>query len=338
VGASWLRSVARRLPPVARRDEAIAALRRKAYDLRAATEALEADTADHAERLRSEFARRPSFQSRIYLERRLRKLAAEIGAPTRSVIRHGKFYVHDLARSHGIDLPVEYGRWEDPRDIPWEELPSLVVIKSNRGTSARGVLPLRRSDTGWRMVGGTESMSSDQLTALLAARVESDLVQPPFLAEEFLDEDGSGSRLPTDVKAYAFYGEVPLVVLRRPGRLGENPALTPFRIIDASGTDMVDFETPSLIDPTLPIPARLAETVEAASRLSVAIRAPFSRLDFYCIGDRVVFGEVTPRPGGSAWHGAVVDELLGDAWDRADVRLARDLADGLPPEPQFGDQ
>jgi hypothetical protein len=129
-----------------------------------------------------------------------------------------------------------------------------------------------------------------------------------------------------------------MVVLRRPGRLREKPRLTPFRIIDANGDDMADFETPSLVDPAMPVPVSLPETVEAAKRLSVAIRAPFSRLDFYCIGDRVVFGEVTPRPGGSAWHGSVVDELLGDAWDRAQVRLARDLADGLPPEPQWGDR
>ena len=272
------------------------------------------------------------------MERRLRKLAVEAGAPSTSVIRHGKFYVYDLARSHGIDPPVELGRWKEPQDIPWDELPDLFVVKSDRGTHGRGVLPLRLTVPGWQIVGSSESVTSDQLTELLVELVESGTVEPPFLAEEFLDEDGSGTRLPTDVKVYAFYGEAPMVVLRRPGRLGENPARTPFRIIDAQGADMVGFTTRSRVDTALPVPARLAETVEAAKRLSVAIRAPFSRLDFYCIGDRVVFGEVTPRPGGSGWHGPAVDEMLGDAWDRADIRLARDLADGLPPEPQFGDR
>jgi hypothetical protein len=271
------------------------------------------------------------------MERRLRKLAAEAGAPSTSVIRHGKFYVYDLARSHGIDVPTEFGRWEDPRDIPWSDLPDPVVVKSAYGTHARGVWPLRRTHGGWQAVGNTETITEAALTTLMTKLVEQETVEPPFVAEEFLDEDGTG-RLPTDVKVYAFYGEAHMVVLRRPGRLGENPRLTPFRVIDPNGADMPGFRTVSLIDSALPVPALLAEAVEAAKLLSVAIRAPFSRLDFYCIGHRVVFGEVTPRPGGSGWHGPEVDELLGDAWDRAQVRLTRDIADGLAPEPQFGDR
>ncbi len=337
MGPGWIKSAVRRLPPVARRDEAIAELRRELRDLRVATADSLERSAERAERVRDEFARRASFQSRIHQERRLRRLAREVGAPSTSVIARGKFQVYDLVRSHGIDVPTVFGRWDDPRDIPWPDLPDPVVVKTAFGTSAKGVWPLRRSAGGWQPVGDTTTITEAELTSEMTTLVEQDTVTPPFVAEEFLDEDGTG-RLPTDVKVYAFYGEVLMVVLRRPGRLGEKPRLTPFRIIDANGDDMADFQTPSRIDPTMQVPARLPEAVAAAERLSVAIRAPFSRLDFYCIGDRVVFGEVTPRPGGSAWHGPVVDELLGDAWDRAQVRLARDLAAGLPPDPQPGDQ
>ena len=315
----------------------IARLRRELHDLRATTAALKKGRAAHAERSRDAFARGPSFQARVHTERRLRKLAREIGAPSTSVIRHGKFYVYDLVRSHGIETPTELGRWDDPKDIPWPKLPDLVVVKTAFGTSAKGVWPLRRSDDGWCAVGGTESVTEDDLTSSLRRLVEQGTIRAPFVAEEFLDEDGTG-HLPTDVKVYAFYGEVPMVVLRRPGRLGEDVSLTLYRAVDAHGDDIAGLETGSTIDPTLAIPSRFAEAVDHAKRLSVVLRAPFSRLDFYCLPDRVVFGEITPRPGGSAWHGPVVDRLLGDAWDRAQVRLTRDLAQGLTPEPEFGDR
>ena len=330
---SWWQSRFRRFPPVTRRDETIARLKRKVADLRADQAALDTDL-----KMRTAWARdvrQPSYQARLHIERRLRRLETELGMPSKSVIRHGKFHVYDLARSHGISPPVEYGRWEHPTAIPWADLPDLLVIKAAYGRSQRGVLPLRRAGLEWQIVTTDESWSAEQLTARLTTLVEDGDIGGPFVAEQFLDEDGTGTRLPTDVKVYAFYGEVPMVVLRRPGRRGEHVSLTPFRAVDAHGRDIVGLETPSLIDPALPVPALLAETVEAASRLSVAIRAPFSRLDFYCIHD-VIFGEVTPRPGGDGWHGPVVDQMLGEAWERAQVRLACDIAAGMSAEPEFG--
>jgi hypothetical protein len=91
-----------------------------------------------------------------------------------------------------------------------------------------------------------------------------------------------------------------------------------------------------VVDQTIPVPTALDELCDSASRLSVAIRAPFSRIDMYRIGDRSVFGEVTPRPGGPQWFGRELDVRLGEAWERALIRLARDVAHGMSPEPEFG--
>ena len=67
------------------------------------------------------------------------------------------------------------------------------------------------------------------------------------------------------------------------------------------------------------------------------MRLPFARIDLYDVPGRLVFGEVTPRPGaaasGSAPH---LDVLMGAAWERAEARLTRDLSRGAPPEPQRG--
>jgi hypothetical protein len=329
MSASMIRSMFGRLPPVARRDQRIAKLDRRVQELRDQNARLE-------QRLASgEQLTRPSYRARIHEGRRLRALRAEMGVPSTSVIRHGKFYVYDFARSHGFDVPEQYGQWDDPADIAWTELPDLVVIKSAHSTASRGVFPLRRTGTGWELITHDTVMTTEDLTATLTDLVETRTARPPFAAEEFLDQDGSGRRLPIDVRALTFYGEVHLVALRRQLEHG-NKRTTSWRYVDRGGTDVLDQHPSLVVDQTIPVPTALAELCESASRLSVAMRAPFSRIDMYQVGDRTVFGEVTPRPGGPQWFGQEVDVRLGEAWERALVRLDRDVAEGMSPEPEFG--
>ena len=277
----------------------------------------------------------PSYRARVHAERRRRELELEMGVRSTSVIRHGKFYVYDLARSHGIDVPAQHGRWDDPAEIPWNDLPDLVVIKSAFSSTSRGVFPLRRTASGWQVITRDTIMTGEQLTATLTELAKTGRAKPPFAAEEFLDQDGTGMHTPTDVRTFAFYGEVPLVALRRTFEHGNGKA-SRFRFIDPHGDDVLDTHPSVTVDQSIPVPEKLDELRNAASRLSVAIRAPFSRIDLYRIRDRVVFGEVTPRPGGRQWFGHELDRALGETWERAQVRLARDIANGMSPEPEFG--
>lgn len=329
MSGSKLRSALSRLPPVARRGARVAELTRRVEEL-----------GDENARIKRLLASgdqltRPSYRARIHAERRLRALGVEMGAPSTSVIRHGKFYVYDLVRSHGIDVPEQYARWDTPADIAWDELPDLVVIKSAFSSTSRGVFPLRRTGAGWEVITHGTVMTGDQLTAALEDLGESGQARPPFAAEEFLDEDGTAGHLPVDVRALSFYGEVPLISIRRTMEHG-NAATTRWRYVDRGGVDVLDEHPALVVDQTIPVPTALDELCESAARMSVAIRAPFSRIDMYGIADRVVFGEVTPRPGGPQWFGPEVDLMLGEAWERALTRLARDVADGMSAEPEFG--
>jgi hypothetical protein len=310
VRAQFLRSVVKRLPPVSRREDRIRELEQHLASGDPLTQ--------------------PSYRARIYTERRLRTLHAET-----SVIRGGKLHVYELARSHGIDVPRQFGRWDDPAEIRWDELPDHVVIKSAFSSTSRGVFPLRRREAGWELITRDTILTQDQLTATLEGLIESGRALPPFAAEEFLDEDGTGAHTPTDVRNLCFYGEVPLISLRRSGEHGIDHAAR-YRFVDEKGEDVLDSHPSVVVDQTIQVPAGLHELVDVASRLSVAIRAPFSRIDLYRIGDRVVFGEVTPRPGGRQWFGPELDLMLGEAWERAEARLARDIAGGMTPEPVFG--
>ena len=217
-----------------------------------------------------------------------------------------------------------------------ERAADLVVIKSARGAHGRGVFPLRRSDHEWDIITADETMSSEQITKSLTASVDDGQAGPPFVAEEFLDEDGSGTRLPTDVKVYAFYGDVPMVVLRRPGRLGEHPLVTPFRVLDAHGDDVTDVDNVSIVDPSMP--ARPSFT--RSSPPPPACRSP----SLYCSrgwtftasatgssSARSLRGRVAPRGTGKP---SIVDSARHG--NGAQIRLDRDLASGMPHEPEFG--
>jgi hypothetical protein len=269
--------------------------------------------------------------------------------PSPSIISNGKFWVYDLVRSHGVDVPQQFGRWDDPADIPFSKLPDRVVIKSAFGSTSRGVLPLRRSGGGWQIVTHDEDVTSEELMDLLSDRMSSGQIRGPFGAEEFLDGEGPEA-LPTDIKIYAFYGDVQMILVARSHDHGNGGAIR-YRVVDVHGVDLINADShPALspatgrepeaslaqVDLTLPTPTRLGELVDVASRLSVMMRIPFGRFDLYRVRDRVVFGEVTPRPGGRQWFGADLDARLGEAWERAQARLAHDVAGGAAREPQMG--
>lgn len=333
-GSGHLRSAFQRLPPISRRDRRIATLQAR---LSAASEVS---------------AKRPSFQARLHAARRIRGYEIEAGASAPSVISRGKLWVNQLVRSHGFEIPEQLGRWSDPAEIAWDDLPERVVIKSDRGSTSRGVIPLRRVRQGWQVITHDGVVEPEHLVAELRKRVDQKLIEGPFGAEEFLDDGDNSEPLPCEVKAYSFYGEVPLLQITRSDDHG-NLERTRYRFVDALGCDLIDADTHPALDPTvgvdpvdrldridlsIPTPPRLDEVAAVASRLSVMMRLPFARIDLYPLRDRVVFGEVTPRPGGRQWLGAELDTLLGEYWERSLARFANDVAAGMSPEPQHGPQ
>ena len=89
----------------------------------------------------------------------------------------------------------------------------------------------------------------------------------------------------------------------------------------------------SILYPTSPEtkvekPVVLKEMLTIAKNLSAGI--PHVRVDLYVVGEKIYFGELTPRPGhpsvfplGDSW-----DEYLGNLWEHAQVRVQADLVLG----------
>lgn len=323
-----LRSAVRRLPPVARRDARINRLRQRVATLRNQAALLEQLLA-----AATESVQQPSFRRLILLERRLGDLAVELGRPWTSVGPLGKLTDYAVAASHGIDVPRQLGRWDDPVDIPWDDLPDRVVVKSAFGSSSRGVFPLERVSAGWRVITHDEIVTGAQIVARLMSLADRGRERGPYFAEEFLD-NGSGVP-PSDTRVWSFYGEAGLVALRRTTQHGSS-AHTQYRFITPDGRDAIERHPTLPTDPLIPAPTVLEEIMRTADRLSVVLREPCLRVDLYQVGEHVVLGEVTRRPGGTQWHGPALDLLLGELWERAKARLARDLADGMSPELEWG--
>jgi hypothetical protein len=118
-----------------------------------------------------------------------------------------------------------------------------------------------------------------------------------------------------------------MIALRSPGEHGRRKQAR-FRFIRPDGSDAIVDHPYLKTDQTIPVPKALDRIVDTAARLSIVLREPYVRIDLYDIRDRVVLGEVTRRPGGSQWQGPALDRELGERWERARARIARDLAVG----------
>jgi hypothetical protein len=81
----------------------------------------------------------------------------------------------------------------------------------------------------------------------------------------------------------------------RPSAVFARSCLGPVRRVSRRRCALIDKYRRKPTGPTIPLPGALEDPFAAAGRVSIAIRAPFSRIDLDDIRGRVV--EITPRPG-----------------------------------------
>ena len=320
MASRFLRSTISRLPPIARRDEQIARLKRTA--------------AKRAADVARSYSK-PSFRRLVYAERRLASHLRELDPSDRGQVVTRKLTSYSFAASHGVDVPHVFAVWKQPEHIEWDDLPDEVVIKSNGGTAALGVLPLRRAPGGWRVVTTSDTVEPSEIVDLLRVRAADRLVHGPYFAEELLGR-GVGDVLPDDVKIYAFYGEISHVLLRRVSVHGDSSA-TAFRVVFPDGADAGPVIRGMTHDESIPVPPNLGAMCDAAARLSLGIPRAHVRVDMYDIDGRMVFGEFTPRPGNPMDYEPGLDEAIGHIWERAQARVLNDLLDGADLRLRYGE-
>jgi hypothetical protein len=219
-----------------------------------------------------------------------------------------KFAVRDYVGERlGDDiLPKLYHVTEDPADIPLRTLPDRFVVKPTHGCGwifivrdKSKVNPQALSDTcaGWLR----------ENYFYRAAEWSYKSIRPRLLFEELLD-DGTGS-IPYDYKFLVFDGRVRIISVDI-DRYGDHRR----NMYDRDWNKLKFGFQRASSDAAVPPPDRLADMLFYAETLAAGF--DFLRVDLYCIGSRVVFGEITTTPASGLepfWPGGT-DRKLGDLW------------------------
>lgn len=328
-----LRDAMRRIPPIAWRDARIAELRERVRTQQARIDSLLAQvraTPPPAPRPKAGRTYRPaesSWHARVMEQQRVQRAVNAVPGSERHPRRNlfDKLHNYELARSLGVATPQVLGTWATAGQIEWDALPERFVLKSNGGSTGRGVLPLERRGPGFSLVDGSGDYTHEDVVAHFD---QAKGVRPPFFAEALVD--GSDAPLPDDVKIYAFYGEIAYVMLRRMPRHADLREAR-VRMFDPSGADLGTVKRSRTHDHELPAPPQLRLMVETAAALSLAVPLPYIRVDLYGVGEQgLVLGELTPLPGDSHAFTAEWDRRLGRMYDEAEARLQVDLTNGRP--------
>jgi glutathione synthase/RimK-type ligase-like ATP-grasp enzyme len=272
----------------------------------------------------------PSFRRNLINLRRdvelLRTVDPEVYHPLLQIPR--KLRNYRLAASHGVAVPEVLGVWGDLGELDLSGMPERFVLKSELGAGGHGVFPLRRLDCDrFALIGGDTVHTRESLIEAYRAKTST---SGPWFAEGFLVQREAGEEIPDDIKVYASYGEVTMVLLRRMSLHADLNAAR-YRYVTGRGADLgADIAPGQKIDPTIPLPQPFEELIKVAEHLSRAVALPFIRVDIYDTVDGPVFGELTRTPGGRQRYRRDHDIVMGHAWDEARWRLDMDVINGRP--------
>lgn len=221
----------------------------------------------------------------------------------------------DFARSLGLPLPELYQSEVALDDV---RLEANQVVKPSNGAGARGVFIFMPDGRIKDLRSKTTFRGNDEFLRRARAVIDDGVVSgDAWNVEELVSSDKGG--LPNDLKFQCFYGHCPLMAeVKRDGSKAFcwwTPDGEPVDVGSFSGDQFVGAGA----EPWL---------WALAERISRMIPAPFVRIDFLAGGEKIVFGEFTPRPGGFTKYHLEMDRELGRCFVEAEARLFNDLVQG----------
>ncbi len=135
-------------------------------------------------------------------------------------------------------------------------------------------------------------------------------VKPRIIAEQYMSSDDGGSGGLTDYKVHNFNG-IPKVILVCRDRFKASGLTEDFYTAE---WQHIDLKRPDLNNAIYkePRPAKFEEMLQLSAAL--AKKTSFVRTDFYCIDDKIYFGEITffPASGIKPFEPAAWDDKLGE--------------------------
>ena len=226
-----------------------------------------------------------------------------------------KQHGYRLAAALGADMLERRGPMPGEEALAAAREAALpVVIKPHGGAGSRGVFIVHSAErvldlAGRNWIGGLDA---------LAERI----AQAPFdrwLVEDYLGAPGNPECPAPDLKFYAFYGRVGLVL-----EAERYPELRYAWWLPAGTSVDTGIFDGRLFDGLGFTPAQK----QVAEAISAAMPLPFMRIDFLRGEDRFAFGEFTPRPGDFETFNEATDRMLGELYLDAEARLYADFLAG----------
>jgi hypothetical protein len=190
---------------------------------------------------------------------------------------------------------------EDPDAIPFDDLPSQFIIKTNHGAGYY-VIAMENSDLDLRITRQllkswlSENYCEDKYLGIEWGYKN---IPPKLLIENLLVVDGE---LPIDYKFFCYQGHVEFVFLHYDRLQGQKT-----KVFDRLFDDLAWDIEGGRDDRKISRPRNFETMINVAESLSSDFK--FLRVDLYSVNDRIYFSELTPYPGG------IGVKLLPDHYD-----------------------
>ena len=198
-----------------------------------------------------------------------------------------KVAVRDYVAGKGLsDLLVPLlGTWKHAKDIPWDTLPEKFVLKCNHDSGSTHIID-RNTDRAAVAAALDEALKVKY--GYRHGEMHYNRIEPCILAEQYLD---GGDAVPVDYKTWCFDGK-PYCVWACHGRSAEAVYVNVYDL-DWNPHPEASVFTEHYRDggSSLPRPATLPQMLAAAAKLAEGF--PEVRVDFYEVGGKLYFGEMT---------------------------------------------
>ena len=223
-----------------------------------------------------------------------------------------KYLVRDYVKACGCEeiLNELLGAWDSPEEIDWNSLPEKFAMKWNFGAGFNLICDDKAQLNQQAVVKQFKKWKKSKCW-LPHSEMQYKYIPKKIICEKYLN-DGQGF-LPVDYKVYCFHGKAKFVM----ACIGRDLGKPKFLFFD-SHWNLARINRDSVAAPEnykIEKTPAMEKLFEYAEKLSKPF--PFVRADFYILGDRVYFGELTFTPAGALDNAYFpeTDLMLGDMID-----------------------
>ena len=201
-----------------------------------------------------------------------------------------KFLVREYIKECGLEdtLNPLIGVWDNAEDIPWENLPQKFALKWNFGAGMNIICKDKNALDKKQVISQMKAWSKNKCW-LGYSEMHYKYMPRKIICEEFIECEEA---VIPDYKVYCFHGE-PKAILVMHCR-GSSAMKTEF--FDSEWRKLETSKKYGEPEAPTPKPQCFDRLMEISRILSKPF--PFVRCDFYIVGNKIYFGELTFTPAG----------------------------------------